>query len=303
MSAKKRLGAYFLHVYAPFTQKKTVIVKAVLWVSFVGVLGCVAYILFAGGAAEKSESAAKSGKSSAAGNDSQAGSKKNDGAPKPQGADYISLHPQAGYGGTRNYAASQIVKAESGFGRVGLPMASLIAAQLIGKVVTSDSATPTIAVIPQDVSWEDDVLIPEGSKALGQTTFDESTQRVQVRFHGVVFPDGTSHSISGLALSADGSAGLSGEYHSGTIGQQVGKFLSMFIGGLSDGMKDRQPSQGPGAPPYEPGSLRNGALNGLAVTSSEFAKSKSQELERSKPFMELPSGMGFVIYLDKEFVP
>lgn len=301
MAVKKLIDRYFLENYDHFTKKKTIKIKSVLVVAAILLTIGVGYILFAGGAAEKSE-ATKSASEIQSGELQNAG-KRPSGPPKYESADYVSLHPNQGYGQSRNYSSSQVVKAENGYGRTGLPMAFLMPAILGGNVVTSDAASPTIAIIPQDVSWEDEVLIPEGSKVIGQTNFDESTQRVQIRFNAVVFPDGTSRSFSGLALSSDGSAGLSGNYHSGTIDQQVGKFLSMFIGGLSEGMKDRQPSQVPMTAPYEPGSLRNGALNGLAVTSSEFAKSKSQELERSKPFMEIAGGTSFAIYLDKEFQP
>ena len=306
MGLTKKIGQYFLENYVPFTGKKTLKIKAFIVLAVLLTLGAVGYIMVAGNAAEKSDATAKTTDKSVGSSQSsisQNGSKNSQSSGKPQGTDYVSVHPNQGYGNSRNYSASQVVKADSGFGRVALPLAFQIPAVLSGRIVTSDAATPTIAIIPQDVAWEDEILIPEGSKALGQTTFDESTHRVQLRFSAVVFPDGSSHSFSGLAMSTDGAAGLSGDYHSGTIGQQVGKFLSMFIGGLSDGMKDRQPSQAPMTPPYEPGSLRNGALNGVAVTSSEFAKSKSQELERSKPFMEIPGGTALMIFLDKEFSP
>ena len=105
-----------------------------------------------------------------------------------------------------------------------------------------------------------------------------------------------------MGLMADGSAGLSGDYHSGEGKRQVGRFLGNFIGGLADGMKERSAS-GQSGISYEPGSIKNGVLNGITLSGADQAKSYSEDLSQSKPSMNLSSGHSFVIFLEKEYLP
>ena len=54
---------------------------------------------------------------------------------------------------------------------------------------------------------------------------------------------------------------------------------------------------------YEPGSLKNGILNGVSLSSEDQAKSISEGLNSSKPTMTLPAGQIFILYLEREYIP
>jgi hypothetical protein len=203
----------------------------------------------------------------------------------------------------RQYGASQIVRGGEGVGNgFGLPMGSTIAARLLNSLLSSDSAQPVIAEVAEDAAWRNSVLIPAGTKAIGTASFDDASKRLQVRFHTFVYPEGDQHPVSALALLQNGSSGLPGDYHSGATQQQVGRFLGNFVGGLADGMKDRQ-AGGQAGIAFEPGSLKNGILNGITVSGLDQAKAFSEGMQNVRPYLEVPGGTPFLLYFEKEYSP
>lgn len=225
-------------------------------------------------------------------------------ANSPRGQEYISI--QSSYGGLglrgggavpRQRTATQIIKNGE---PDALPMGSAIPVALIGNVESTDSNSPVTAIILVDaLSPGQGVVIPRGTKAIGHGQLDVSRKRLQVRFSTLVFPDGEQFSVSALAAMPDGSSGITGRFSSGAFGRQVSQFVGTFIGGLAQGMKDRAPT---GGIPMEPGSLKNGVLNGLADSSMSYAKSSAESAgQNSTASIKVDSGTQFVLYLDKEF--
>ena len=202
----------------------------------------------------------------------------------------------------RQYGASQLVRRGEGNTGDKLPMGTTIAAKLLNTVLSSDSNSPVMAEISEEIYWKNSVMIPAGTKAIGQGTLDDGIERLQVRFHTLVFPDGQQHSLSALALLGDGSSGIAGDFHSRTFPKQAGRFAGTFIGGLAQGLKDKD-SRGQAGIVFEPGSLKNGLLNGIAASSLDQANSLAQDSERLKPYLEVPGGAAFLLYLEREFSP
>jgi hypothetical protein len=178
-----------------------------------------------------------------------------------------------------------------------LPLGTLIPAVLAGRIVSSDQNTPVIAVIPQDVSGKTRVIIPEGTRIYGQATRDASGERLQVNFRTMVLPDGRQAQLSATALMPDGSAGLVGDYHGQILARQGGRAAGAFIGGVAEGFKEKQ--SGAGGVTLEPGSVRNGLLNGLAAAALDQARESAGEAEQAKPYVTIDAGLGFVLFLDR----
>jgi hypothetical protein len=173
--------------------------------------------------------------------------------------------------------------------------------KLVNSLLSTNAATPVIAEIPEDVLAHNTPSIPAGTKAIGQATFDDSTQRIQIQFNTFVYPEGDQHAVQGMAMESDGSAGLSGDYHSQGGKRELGNFLGNFIGGFANGMEDRT-ATGFGTP-YEIGSLRDGALNGVSLSAQGEAKAISDDLAKTKPYMTLAGGKSFLIFLAREYLP
>lgn len=200
----------------------------------------------------------------------------------------------------RERSASQIIKRSSASGDV-LPMGTMAQVNLIGQVESMDGSHPVTAYFVDDVlSPAQAVVIPKGTKVIGSGQLDSNRERLQVHFHTLVFPEGEQFGVSAIATMPDGSSGLTGKFSSGLLRRHASQFIGNFIGGLAEGMKDRTAGGQMGIP-FEPGSLKNGALNGVAQSSLAYAKSSSEQMGQGSASIQIPSGKAFVLYFEKEF--
>ena len=290
---KQTVDSYFLKEACPYSGKRELNRKHLLTVA--GSLLClgIGAILFFGNAVEKKSASAETDRTRKddSSRDGSIDGNQSDGA--IASANRVQI--------PRNYGASQLVR--RGDGRTsmdGIPMGSLVPLKLLNKVLSSDNDAPVLAIVTEDVLSKNTVLIPEGTKAIGQASLDDTTRRLKMRFNTLVFPEGDQHSISGLGVLQDGSSGLEGDYHSGDFSKQAGRFIGDFVGGLADGMKDVT-TQGQVGIPFQPGGIKNGLLNGISNASSDQAKTYGDQMKNVRPYLEVPAGVFFYLFLDKEF--
>jgi hypothetical protein len=210
----------------------------------------------------------------------------------------------AGNSRSRNHTAVQVIRRGSGGGdpAAALPLGYALSVRLMNAILSTDSASPVIAEVVEDVYSHGVLSIPAKTRAIGSVRFDDSSRRLQLKFSTLVYPEGDQHPVQAIGMMPDGSAGLDGDYHSGEGSRKVGHFLSHFIGAMADGMKDRQASGAFGIP-YEPGSLKNGILSGISLSAEDEAKSITENLSSAKPTMTLPSGQSFLLFLEREYIP
>ncbi len=76
--------------------------------------------------------------------------------------------------------------------------------------ISSGLDSPVVAVVDRDIELSGSVVIPRGSRVIGNTA-GAIKNRVNVRFTSLILPDQSEVPISGLALMRDGSAGLVGK--------------------------------------------------------------------------------------------
>jgi type IV secretory pathway VirB10-like protein len=204
-------------------------------------------------------------------------------------------------GGTmRERSASQIIKRGDASGDL-LPMGTQVRVRLAGQVESMDASSPVTATLLEDaLSPSQTVVIPKGTKVIGTGQLDANRERLQVHFHTLVFPDGEQFGLAAIAAMPDGSSGLGGDFSSGLFRRHASQFIGSFVGGLAEGMKDRT-SVGAMGIPLEPGSLKNGALNGIAQSSLDYAKSSSDQMGQSSASIKVPSGKEFIMYFEREF--
>ena len=209
-----------------------------------------------------------------------------------------------GYTRSQTHAANQVIRRGAGGNDPGaaLPMGQGISVQLLNAILSTDSITPVVAEVTEDIVVHGMLSIPQGTHAIGNAQYNEASHRIQIRFHTLVYPEGDEHGVSALGMMPDGSAGLEGDYHSGGATRQGGRFIGYFVRGMADGMEKR-PAAGPFGMSHAPGSLQNGVLNGVSLSAQDQAKSLSDGMGSVKPTMTLPSGQTFILFLEHEYVP
>jgi type IV secretory pathway VirB10-like protein len=124
--------------------------------------------------------------------------------------------------------------------KLGLASGTKIPAFLGERVFSFNVDAPVLAVISKDFMADDKVVIPKGSKFLGEANVLKSLDRINVRFHLLVLPDGHEIRVNALALSEDGAAGIKGKAEKHTdmkmvkaLGESVLSMGALFLGGRS----------------------------------------------------------------------
>ena len=124
--------------------------------------------------------------------------------------------------------------------KFGLASGTKIPALLGERVFSFNVNAPVVAVLSKDFTAGDKVVIPKDSKFLGDANVLKSLDRINVRFHLLVLPDGREIRVNALALSEDGAAGIKGKVQKQTdmkmvkaIGESVLSMGALFLGGRS----------------------------------------------------------------------
>jgi hypothetical protein len=316
---KKPIDEYFLEKRCDYTGRRPFKMKAIKWT--LGVLACafICVVLYCGSSDDPNKkssfdkntpSVALRDVQTAFATGSSAQAARSAQNTNPHGSFWMldpqtqGIRPGSGTQGSRSHAANQVIRrGENGNDpTTRLPIGTTIRAKLVNSIISSNTGSPVIAQIPEEILVHGLSSVPEGTQAIGQATFDESIERIQIHFNTLVYPDGDQHSIDATAMMPDGSAGLVGDYHSEALKREAGSFLGNFISGFATGMEDRTAAAGLGLP-YEVGSLKNGVLNGATQSVQNETKAYSDGLSRSKPYMTLSGGQSFVIYLGHEYLP
>ena len=121
--------------------------------------------------------------------------------------------------------------------KLKIPSGTKIPAFLEDRVFSFNVEAPVLAVLAKDFLVQEKVVIPKGSKFVGEANVLKSLDRINVRFHLLVMPDGRELRVNAMALSEDGAAGLKGKTQKYTdmkvlkaIGESVLSVGSLFLG-------------------------------------------------------------------------
>ena len=303
---KTDVGDFFLNEEHPYSKKRTI---KLLHVGFaIGVLATIVLIIgtVLDKRAQREQEEARAAKevknNSGIPGNAQAGAKPSQ---SNQGG-HLSLEQNFSTlsrgGSSRQYNATQIIQRGTSGADV-LPIGTQIQAQVLGLAESTDSNSPVTAVILQNaLSPVEALVIPKGTKVIGSGHIDAQRERLQVQFHTLVFPEGEQYSVSAIATMPDGSSGLAGAFSSGEFRKNASQFIGTFVSGVAEGLKDRTTGGQIGIP-FEPGSLKNGVLNGIAGSSANYVKSTSEKLGQVSASISVSSGTPFVLYLTREFHP
>jgi len=121
--------------------------------------------------------------------------------------------------------------------KLGISSGTKIPALLRDRVFSFNVAAPVTASVEKDFLIKDKIVIPKGSRFLGEASVVKSVDRINVRFDLLILPDGREIRIKALALSEDGANGIKGKVdkHTDTkvlkaIGETLLAGASLFVG-------------------------------------------------------------------------
>lgn len=126
---------------------------------------------------------------------------------------------------------SMMISASKGFTSLGLPTGTELFAVLEKTVVADDREVPVIARITKSFEWNYKIAVPQGSRLFG-TTHGMVEDRIHVAFDKIVFPDGSTHQFSGIAIGDDGAGGIKGDVKR-KLGKRGGGVVASALLGAS----------------------------------------------------------------------
>lgn len=211
--------------------------------------------------------------------------------------DYLNQSAGSGAPGSAPDRSSSMIIARSGAdGKSQLPAGTRLSVSLTQKIIVSNQAMPIIGIVTKEVIHEDSVAIPQGAKIFGEASFDDSSNRAQVTWKSVQFPDGRERQLSAVGISADGQGGIEGKTHSEAIKNTIGLTMTKFIGAYAEGSMQRGP-MGANA-----GGDDNGMKNAVAETAKDRADSWAHDLQKEKKWIELEAGNESFAVLSAAFI-
>jgi len=201
--------------------------------------------------------------------------------------DYLYGRDTASSGGSGNQVNrnSGMIISRNGFdSRTQLSPGTKITLVLLQSVTVEARSMPVQGRVTSDVEAESGVAIPAGSKALGEVSFDASTERTSVSWRSIILPDGRERPFSAQGMGGDGHVGLNARVHSTEAKNVVGQTVTKFVGAYAAGSLNTGPF---GA---NPGGNKNGIKNAIAETASERANKMGESWQKERKWVELDAG-------------
>lgn len=212
-----------------------------------------------------------------------------EGLPKPKKAfKPRSTSKMIVFDGTKDYQSDAIV-----------PLGSMVRCILIHNIVTNNFNAPVIAQVWEDFYFNGELLLPFGTRIYGTAFAGRQRDRISVKFHNIVFQDGKTLKIDAIALSKDGSGGLTGTVIDNRNKKIFVQMAMNFLGGLAAGLQQTATNAVTGLSEVESNS-RNAILNGVANTFEKEAKRIQREVEDAKGYAVVLAGNELVVYFEKE---
>ncbi|MEQ1750857.1 MAG: TrbI/VirB10 family protein, partial [Prosthecobacter sp.] len=192
------------------------------------------------------------------------------------------------------------------------PRGLLVKAALVITVDSSSLETPLLALVTEDVFWNNKLIVPAGTQVSGKASQGRTRDRIEVKgTFAFTWADGREYSINGVALDherlpdgsyglTDGSAGIRGQI---IKNDQYGELKIMVAEALS-GIMNNQQSQFQTIGGLVPDNTnRNSALGGGSSAASAYSQLLTKKLDQDLDFVRVAAGTQFYIYTMDVFEP
>lgn len=212
----------------------------------------------------------------------------------PSSLDHL-YRSESGGGASRDRNSSMILTRGGSDSRTQLPSGSRILVKLLQGAIVANQAMPVIAVVAKEVVQEDSLAIPQGAKLFGEVSFDDGSERAQVSWRSIQFPDGRERQLNAIGVGQDGQVGVNGKIHSDAVKNTIGQTLTRFIGAYAEGSMQRGPlgaNQGGGD---------NGLRNAVAETAKDRAEAWAEGMKKERKWIELKAGAEFYAVVTQAF--
>jgi hypothetical protein len=201
-----------------------------------------------------------------------------------QSLDYLYRPTSQGHGGNsgssgRDRNSAMILSRDGVDSRTQLSPGTRVRIKLDGKTTLSESATPVMGFVSQDISTDyASVAIPRGSKVMGDASFDSENEKATITWRSIILADGRERPFSGVTQN------LGGRVHSDGMKNAMGQTLTRFVGAYASG------SMNTGMFGANHGGHANGLRNAIGQTATDRANAMGEDLQKERKWIEIDSG-------------
>lgn len=192
------------------------------------------------------------------------------------------------------------------------PRGLLIKAALVITVDSSSLETPLLALVTEDVYWNNKLIVPAGTQVQAEASEGRTRDRIEVKgAFTFVWADGREYNINGTALDherlpdgsyglTDGSAGIRGQI----IKNDQYAELKIMVAEALSGIMNNQQSQFQTIGGLVPDNTnRNSALGGGSSAASAYSQLLTKKLDKDLDYVRVAAGTQFYIYTRDVFEP
>ena len=192
------------------------------------------------------------------------------------------------------------------------PRGLLIKAALVITVDSSSFETPVLAMVTEDVYFNQRLIVPAGTQVIAKAGQGRSRDRISITGgFTFIWADGREYRIPGIALDherlSDGSYGIT-DGSAGIRGQIVENDryaeLKILMAEALQGIMNNNQSQFQTIYGLAPQNTnRNAALGGGSQAAATYSEMLTQKLEEDLDFVRVPAGTQFYIFTEEVFEP
>lgn len=192
------------------------------------------------------------------------------------------------------------------------PRGLLIKAALVITVDSSSFDTPVLAMVTEDVYFQQKLIVPAGTQVIAKAGQGRLRDRISISGgFTFVWADGREYTIPGIALDherlsdgsygiTDGSAGIRGQI---VKNDQYAELKILFAEALQGIMNNNQ-SQFQSIYGLAPqNTSRNAALGGGSQAAATYSEMLTQKLDEDLDYVRVPAGAQFYIFTEAVFEP
>lgn len=188
------------------------------------------------------------------------------------------------------------------------PMGEIIQVVLLENVISTDVEIPVSAGVWNPMYFQGRKLLDIGDKLVGVAQPGKKRDRLSVKFDRVIFRDGRSTAIAGIARNTDGSAGIPGKVVGNLLLQSIAPillesaaaFMSTFqervlvgVGPTQEGFENAS-----GGVQVLPTASNAGIQAGQGAVDT-VSRLLAQDMEENRPYLVIPAGVRFEAYLTR----
>lgn len=192
------------------------------------------------------------------------------------------------------------------------PRGLLIKAALVITVDSSSFDTPVLAMVTEDVYFQQRLIVPAGTQVIAKAGSGRQRDRIQISGNFTfIWADGREYNIPGIALDhvresdgsygiTDGSAGIRGQIVQNDQYAQLKILVAEALQGIMNNNQTQFQSIY-GLVPQN--TSRNAALGGGSQAASAYSQMLTRQLEQDLDFVRVAAGTQFYIFTQAVFEP